>query len=178
MYTDPVRTGAGNRTDLLQSKWSRGTMKIAQSLPASALCLSIYSLALGPNHLQIKAGKSSHQFLDPEGKIQEITNPGMYFTVLLKCIWIAFSSSKKLKQDRNGYNAKWTSTPSTVLNLFFWSFIFSHLRFRLFYFLMQQVRCGNQNFQSSHHIGLSITSVVLQRFQLKWFKYYFFSGIL
>lgn len=74
----------------------------------------------GPNnHLQREAGKSSHQFLDTGGKIQELTDPGMYFTVLPKCIWIAFSSNKKLKQDRNRYNAKWTSTPSTVFGLVF-----------------------------------------------------------
>jgi len=48
MYTDPVCAGAGTRTDLLQSKRSRGTTRIAWSLLASALCLSIYSLALGP----------------------------------------------------------------------------------------------------------------------------------
>lgn len=119
--------------------WSRHqdssyTIKTKQTAPENSADLTdLGSLPANPspshwcpsNHLQREAVKNSHNIFGPGGKIQELTNPGMYFTVLSTCIWIGFSSSEKLKKDRNGYNVKWTSAPSLFFLVIFKLHVFT-----------------------------------------------------
>lgn len=79
-------------------------------------------------------------------EIQVPSASGMYFTVLTKSIQIFFPVKNIYPHFLLTYlKNKQTETP-----------FLSHQRFRLVYFLMQQVGYEKQRFHSIHHMGLSV----------------------